>query len=109
MNILIIALLGSYLTLVMLAVAVDRRGARKIPVQNAILTAFSVLVTILSTYLYWVQDSSLTFLGVVVGLLGISALALHNGFYIHQRPNYTHHVIRLMWHLLLLGLLYWII
>jgi hypothetical protein len=63
------------------------------------------LMLVISAVLIW-SGSAFAFWVLLVGLVGIHAIAINNGLKMFGRINPSHHVVRLVISLVLLGLTY---
>src|SRR5687767_3341794 len=51
-------------------------------------------LTVLASVLVLATQSVVAVLLLAVGVLGIAALAIANGFWLHGRPRWSHHALR---------------
>ncbi|MDG3141814.1 hypothetical protein MKL29_02970 [Streptococcus suis] len=106
MTILVLIMLGFYLTLVTISAVLGSLGAKIITTRNMLLTIFSVLVIIAFTYIYLGMGNDSGIYGIAGGLFGLSGIALSNAALQHQRPTLTHHLIRMLLNVAFLLALY---
>lgn len=105
MQVMLIVILMTYLFLVTIS-AIYGSQRQMITKTNLCLTLLAVLVAATSTIFYVSLNQTLSFYGLVAGLLGISGVALWNGFQRYQKPHLGHHIVRLLVHVVFLVLLY---
>lgn len=106
MKIFVLALLSLYLILTAASVLVDQISQKRLPARKGLLVLFSILLTVIFTYLYLVLDKSSAIYGIGFSLFTLFVVAINNGFYLHGKPHFKHHLIRLIWSIVLLFLLY---
>lgn len=107
MTVVFLIILGLYLFLVTFSAVLGSLGAKIITPRNMLLTLFLVLVVIAFTYIYLYQRTSGAIYGVAGGLFALSGVALSNALNMRQRPRLIHHVIRLVFNVVVLILMYW--
>ncbi|MEQ9763552.1 hypothetical protein ABPS01_02565 [Streptococcus sp. ZJ151] len=102
MKIVVLIVLGLYLSVIAFSAVLGSLGAKIITKRNMLLTLFGVFVTIAFTYLYFWQDNSSAIYGVAGGLFAMSGIALNNAANMGQRPNLKPQLIRLVVDVLIL-------
>ena len=80
-------------------------GAGKIQAWAAWGMVWFGLMLVLSAVLIW-SGSASAFWVLLIGLVGIHVIAINNGLRMFGRINLSHHVVRLVISLVLLGLAY---
>ena len=76
-------------------VGAPRRSADAIPDWARTLWLVFVAITAVASVIVVFDASVLAVLLLAVGVLGIAALAVANGVWLHGRPHWQHHAVRL--------------
>ena len=97
--------IGSY-GLVMLLVAWQAWQAKQ---GNPLFNQLTALAAVLVLTAAVIPDKVNAVIVLLIGLLGLSAVAWLNGVAMYGKPHVRHHVVRLLVHLVLFGFAVWLL